>query len=204
MVISFIVVLLVRHYISVLQQVNSVRILVVRRLIYVVSMSPPLFLIRLVPDFHASGIGFLIAALTFCGCIWVNIGGLRMLFDREMAELLGPPEVAPLLVETGALFVGAIFEELFYRWYMVKALLSWLGPAVTVFVSTGAFILHHIVHPKAAVTFRLRDLVTQALMGGGAALAVVMGGSVLPALMAHILFNVLLLGGRYYRLMTVE
>jgi membrane protease YdiL (CAAX protease family) len=103
-------------------------------------------------------------------------GGQRAAAGRDQLD----PRQFPL----GTVLAVAAAEEAFYRGVLLRAALlpaGWVGPALAV-ATVVAFALGH-------VTFGWPHVLAKAPLGVGAAVATVVLGSVLPALVAHVWFN---------------
>ncbi len=162
----------------------------IRPTLFVASYFIPLFFGQLLLPAHLPDLAWVWAATAAAAALplCTRLLDLRVSLDRELMPLLPPVTGADLAVRAWYALGGALGEEVFYRGYLFPTLLSLIGPLSHI-VTTLVFLLMHwfgVFHKE----YSRRDYLSIALLSTFANILVLYSGSLLPALVAHALFNI--------------
>jgi len=118
-----------------------------------------------------------------------RIQQLKNLYNKELIMMFPPITCGRALIEIYTLIASAVFQELFYRVFLISVLYPIVGIATSILMSAVFFVAEHALHPISESSFKLDDHIFQFIMSIAAGILFMSSGSLLVPILIHLTYN---------------
>lgn len=110
-------------------------------------------------------------------------------YNKELSFLFPPLTFRTVCLEVYSYVASAIFQELFYKSFILLVLYSLIGPVYATLVSSFLFMADHALHFAAKKLFQPIDYISQFVLSAVGGVFFIYSGSVFIPIILHLTFN---------------
>lgn len=144
----------------------------------------------------------LIAIVVGGGFLIPRIKGLLQFFNSELLVLFPSITLRFAILQVYSHIGSAIFQELFYKAFIIVTLIPVVGKIPAVLLSALLFAVEHFLHSMASKFFNLKEYIYQFLLSTAAGFLYIYSGSILVPILVHLAYNTPIAISYVYRFMA--
>ncbi|EST52166.1 hypothetical protein T458_24420 [Brevibacillus panacihumi W25] len=173
----------------------------VRRSVYFL---PYLLCLLFLPTSHMNEIRqdgglYLISIIIGICFIIPRLKELSPFYNKDFISLLPPVSFKTVTIELYTKIGSAVFQETYYKAFVLVLLYPFVGGTLGVFISSLLFMVEHFLHYWATKSFVIKDYLFQFLLSICGGIMYCVTGDIITAILVHLTYNLIVAFNYVYR-----